>query len=143
MTHFTKKRILALAACVSLASLLTACDAPSGGYYDANGNFVDTNTPYGISKSNHAPLPGGPRDGYYSERTDHRTYQYDRAGYYDSHGNYRPTYSELNVPEDMFPPRGLCRVWFAGRAIVDQPSVESCDGIRQRVPAGAYVIYGG
>ena len=142
-TKLSGKRAAAFLGCVCLVALVSACDAPNGGYYDANGNFIATDSPYNVSKNNHAPLPGGPGDGYYSDRTDHPVNQYDRAGYYDSYGHYWANYSSLNVPEDMFPPRGMCRVWFSGRPLVDQPPVESCDGIRSRVPAGAYVIYGG
>jgi hypothetical protein len=49
----------------------------------------------------------------------------------------------MNDHSCMFPPRGMCRVWFTKRAPANQPAIESCNGIKSRVPAGAYVIYGG
>ena len=51
--------------------------------------------------------------------------------------------SGLTVPKDMFPPRGMCRVWFVQSTPFEQPDIESCNDIKSRVPAGAYVIYGG
>ena len=71
------------------------------------------------------------------------TYSYDRAGYYNQDGSYIGVHSDFAVPPDMFPARGMCRVWFPDRRPVNQPDIESCDGIKSRVPVGAYVIYGG
>lgn len=126
---------MAIATCLSLA----ACGTPDGGYYDANGNYIPTDTPHNMQQDQHSPLPGGPRT-YYGQAP---YYKYDRAGYYDRNGYYIERNSGFEVPDNMFPPRGMCRVWFVERALVDQPAVESCNGIRSRVPAGAYVIYGG
>jgi hypothetical protein len=149
-------------ACVSLLTLLSACAAQPDGYYDANGSWVTTG---GVANpkvaQDHAPMPGGPyneynnghtvyNDGYATAPTAYSTtttYHYDRAGYYAPDGTYvGADYTSamvVPVPTDMFPPHGMCRVWFSSRAPNDQPAIESCDGIRARVPAGAYVIYGG
>jgi len=143
-------RILSSLACISLMALLSACGTPSDGYYDANGNWIATN-PNNANHS-HAPLPGGTHDTRYDEYDDNHpaattvtttTYTYDRAGYYNRDGSYIGADSSFAVPQNMFPPRGMCRVWFADRTPDNQPSIESCDGIKSRVPAGAYVIYGG
>ncbi len=142
MTH---PRSLAVLACISLVSLLTAC-GPSNGYYDSHGNFIPAET-----------TPKNARNNMDYAHPDHDSYQnswdyddhyaahvhYDRRGYYDRNGDYVVGYSDHNVPENMFPPRGMCRVWFTERSPSDQPAIESCDGIKSRVPAGAYVIYGG
>jgi len=132
-------------ACVSLVSLLSACGTPDSGYYDANGNWIPYNR-YNREAHDHSPLPGGthpPYDDHHQVTTTVTTYTYDRPGYYDYNGYYMAMDSGLNVPQDMFPPRGMCRVWFPDRVALHQPGIESCDGIRSRVPAGAYVIYGG
>ena len=145
-------------ACVSLLALLSGCAVPPDGYYDANGNWVATSVANPKVAENHPPLPGGPYNQYdtydnayapaptvYTTTTT--SYHYDRAGYYAPDGTYvGPDYTPamvVPVPNDMFPPHGMCRVWFTNRAPNDQPAIESCDGIRARVPAGAYVIYGG
>jgi hypothetical protein len=144
MTNISRLRILPVMACVSLATLLTACGVPSDGYYDANGNYIATDTPHNMSKRAHAPLPGGTyAPTPYDNRAHYDDDRYDRAGYYDRNGYYIARDGGLNVPESMFPPRGMCRVWFVERAVAAQPPVESCAGIRTRVPAGAYVIFGG
>ena len=136
--HFSGRQCLALLACVSL---LAACEPPSGGYYDRNGTWIPTDTPHNMEKRAHAPSPG------YDSRYDHGDYyedyyyDYDRRGYYDRYGYYDR--DDLGVPEGMFPPRGMCRVWFKDRPVSEQPPVESCNSIRARVPYGAYVIYGG
>ena len=128
--------------CISLIALLAACGTPSDGYYDANGNYV----PYNLNhKENHdhAPLPGGTAsDQPTSYTTTTTTYSYDRPGYYDRNGYYS-TMRGVRAPSDMLPPSGMCRIWFANRQPGNQPDIESCDGIQSRVPAGAYVIYGG
>lgn len=139
-------RTLTSFACISLVALLSACGTPDDGYYDANGNWIATGTPHNIAHNTHPPLPGGTRDTRYDRASydnHHPAYMYDRRGYYDYNGDYVTDDSGLNVPQDMFPPRGMCRVWFTNRAPDDQPSVESCNNIKSRVPAGAYVIYGG
>lgn len=140
----------------SLASvaLLSACTSPNG-YYDANGRFISTvnNTPrkeqvhtYNAAEPTavvHQHPATYDSNGILT-RTTTVTYTYDRPGYYDASGNYYTVVETgPQVPADMFPPRGLCRVWFTNRPIESQPAVEACDGISGRVPAGAYVIYGG
>lgn len=139
--------------CVSMLALLSACSPQPDGYYDANGNWIATGVVNPKVAQDHAPFPGGVYDAranYYENTppaytTTTVTYNYDRAGYYAPDGTYiGPDYvSAVPVPTDMFPPRGMCRVWFSNRAPDDQPAIESCSGIRTRVPAGAYVIYGG
>lgn len=135
-------RLTALA-CISLATLLSACGTPDGGYYDANGNWIPNN-PNNATR-NHAPLPGGTHDAYDNDDYRHRhhvtTYSYDRPGYYNTSGYYDRL--EGGAPASMMPPRGMCRVWFTDRLPENQPRIESCDGIQYRVPEGAYVIYGG
>lgn len=112
---------------VAAISLLAACVPPSGGYYDERGNYI----PYPpADRAVVAPAPGP-------------VYTFERRGYYDYNGYYLPMDSGLSVPRSMFPPRGMCRVWFTDRTASEQPAPESCSGINYRVPAGAYVIYGG
>ncbi len=139
--HSTYIRALSLVTCVSVVSLLAACGPTSDGYYDTNGNWIATNTTH----KPHAPLPGGTNNDF-AERDNFghtNNVNYSRRGYYDYNGYYIPNDSGLTVPQSMFPPRGMCRVWMMDRKASDQPAVESCDGIKSRVPAGAYVIYGG
>lgn len=131
-------RVLPKMACMPLAILLSAC-VPSDVYYDDNGNYVPPPNATTQAQRIHAPNPGMDRnDSYYS-----RHYSYDRAGYYDSNGYIIEEDDSLNIPGGMLPPRGMCRVWFADRSLKNQPRIESCGGIKQRVPTGAYVIYGG
>ena len=136
--------------CISLVSLLSACGTPDDGYYDHAGNWI-ANNPNNANRS-HAPLPGGTRnsqDSAYDNdypattTTTVTTYNYDRRGYYDDNGNYIGRNSDFTVPQELFPPRGMCRVWFTDREVDDQPGIESCKGIKSHVLAGAYVIYGG
>ncbi len=129
-------------ACLSLMTMLSACGTPDQGYYDRNGNYVPNN-PYNRNAHDHAPLPGGTHPEYDDTHyaSTHATWHYDRAGYYDQNGYYIE--HGPSVSSDMLPPHGMCRVWFPERAVMDQPPIEDCDGIRGRVPAGAYVIYGG
>jgi hypothetical protein len=131
--------------CISAVSLVSACGAPYGGYYDDNGNYVSYEH-YNKEARAYEPTPAGytnnPR--YDDSRPTYTTTTtYDRPGYYDYYGHYIDRDEDFGVPEDMFPPRGMCRVWLPNRSPVHQPPVESCDGIRSRVPVGAYVIYGG
>lgn len=140
-------RILASLACLSSLSLLAACGAQNG-HYDANGNYIAPPNATTEAQRNHAPSPGGPSSndyygrphGYYADGTP---YTYDRRDDYDDNEYSLAENNEMDVPNGMFPPRGMCRVWFAGRVPSGQPRVESCDNIRSRVPTGAYVIYGG
>lgn len=139
--HFTTKRTLTAIACLSLVSMLAACGA-NNGYYDAKGNYISSESPYNAKKGhagrNHNEYSAQDDEDHYSDRS-----HYDRRGYYDRNGDYITTDDGLNVPENMFPARGMCRVWFTDRQPSNQPAVESCNSIKSRVPAGAYVIYGG
>ena len=129
-------RTLPTLACISMVSLLAAC-TQSDGYYDANGNYQYRNTASSEPFEHDVTL----RD---HMRNDSRAQAYERRGYYDSNRNYIDYDQEgLNVPSDMFPPRGMCRVWFTNRNLADQPPIKRCGDIRTRVPAGAYMIYGG
>jgi hypothetical protein len=131
-------RILPSLACLSLLTALAACGETSGSYYDANGRYVQGNTDSTAPFEHDVTLRDRMRNGNYRS-------EYDRRGYYDDEGNYSNA-SEidgLSVPKNMFPARGMCRVWFTDRAPARQPNVESCKNIKQRVPTGAYVIYGG
>jgi len=137
-------RNITFLACLSL-SLLSACATPDSGYYDTNGNWIPYNR-YNEEAHPHSPLPGGTHPPYdyddsHAVSTTTVTTYYDRPGYYDYEGEYLG--SNVPIPHDMLPPRGMCRVWFTDRTPVHQPPIESCEGIRSRVPAGAYVIYGG
>lgn len=147
MTHTRTfyKRTATLVACASLASLLAACGGTMGGYYDEAGNYVPTDTPYNMEKKSRSPMPGGNPD-YRADREDdaiEHGYHFNQAGYYDYNGYYIARNSGLTVPRHMFPGRGLCRVWFPDRAINAQPPIETCNGLRTRIPVGAYIIYGG
>jgi hypothetical protein len=149
-------RALLSMTCLSLVTLLTACDG-NNGYYDKNGNYIPPANTTHDAQRNRPPAPGGvtnndhharPAPAYVAEnprvtRTTTTTYTYDRAGYYDYNGYYIAEGSGLTVPKEMFPPNGMCRVWFTDRLPENQPNIESCNGINYRVPAGAYVIYGG
>jgi hypothetical protein len=146
------KKLFAL----SLLCSLAACGPSPDGYYDEAGNFHS----YTTNHSPRAPLPAGHDivtgsngDNYHyydhdpypvgnrSSTTVTRTYVYERPGYYDYNGYYVGRWA--GVPRSYMPPRGMCRVWFTDRDYADEPAVESCDGIQYRVPAGAYVVYGG
>lgn len=133
---------LSLVACASLATLLSACGTPHNGYYDEYGRYVPpTGTETDLDRANET-------SNYYQRKyrqvsDEYEAPAYTRAGYYDYRGYYIPREGAFSVPANMFPPRGMCRVWFPDRSPAYQPAVESCDGISYRVPAGAYVIYGG
>ena len=119
-----------------LCGALAACDPMPDGYYDAAGNFHATSLNRSAS---HPPLPGGRDIVTGTDGSGH--YVYDRAGYYDYSGYY--VGRGPDVPRRYLPPRGMCRIWFIDRDYRYQPPVEDCDDIQYRVPAGAYVIYGG
>jgi len=129
-------------ACLSLISIVAAC-TPAG-YYDSNGEYRS----YGKSDSyNHNHAMAGTAAPDTTEEVvapaSTTTVIYTRPGYYDYNGYYIAGDNGPHVAEDYFPPRGMCRVWFTNRAPSEQPPVETCRGIQTRVPAGAYVIYGG
>ncbi len=127
---------------VSLVSMLAACGAPNNGYYAADGTYVP---PRDGAFSNDVKE----RRSYYDQTVQAKihapapTYVYERRGYYDYYGNFIPVETNLGVPPAMFPPAGMCRVWFPDRPVTAQPRIESCADIRERAPAGTYVIYGG
>ncbi len=129
-------RILSIITCLSTAAMLTACMA-NDGHYDSRGNYIMPSN--SANQGNYSGSTGDFSQGY----NHSRDFSYDRAGYYDYNGYYITENSSLNVPEGMSPPRGKCRVWFPERTPENQPKVESCNSIKDRVPAGAYVIYGG
>jgi hypothetical protein len=128
--------------CFSLATLMGAC-APAG-YYDSNGVYRS----YGQSDSYRhdrpmTPAPAAAVETYPSDTVETTTIIYTRPGYYDRNGDFIAANSGPRVPAEYFPPRGMCRVWFTGRPAQYQPAIESCTGIQSRVPADAYVVYGG
>jgi len=129
--------------CVSVASLLSACAAPYGGYYDANGDYVAYENK---ETRDYEPTPGGHNNPRYDDSrptyTTTTIYADDHPGHYDYYGNYIPEDETFEIPPDMYPPHGMCRVWFMNRLPDHQPPVESCVDIRARTPAGAYVVYG-
>jgi hypothetical protein len=122
-------RNTSLFASLLLIPLLAACDAPNEGAYDANGNWIAPPNAITKEQRNQPPSPG--------------LKHYERAGYYDYNGYYVTVDQDVFAPRNMLPPRGMCRVWLLNRAPEYQPRVESCEGIQDRVPVGAYVIYGG
>jgi hypothetical protein len=108
-------------------ALLAACGG--SGHFDADGNYITSD----YEQPAHDKLVPHYKD--YSA-------PYTRAGYYDYEGNY-VTVNKMAVPSNQLPPAGLCRVWIPNTPVDLEPPVESCDGIQNRVPVGAYVIYGG
>jgi hypothetical protein len=44
------------------------------------------------------------------------------------------------IPRGHRPPRGQCRIWFPGRPPGKQPPPGDCRKLRERVPAGAWLI---
>lgn len=128
---------------LSLAStlcVLAACGGPNNGYYATDGSYV---------KPNAGQFSNDVRErrGYYDQTATAAAYApattYQRRGYYDYYGNYIPVETNFGVPQTMFPPAGMCRVWFPDRQMRAQPDIESCGNIRDRAPTGSYVIYGG
>lgn len=47
------------------------------------------------------------------------------------------------VPPGHYPKPGECRLWYSGKPPGQQPKPQSCASLRGRVPAGAFVLYGG
>ena len=154
-------RIARTLACLTVVAALTACTGPNG-YYDSRGHWHESTTyvsspdgrnyytDHSARKGDSAGVIGYDkyrdetlRDYSAYEPADDVTIVYKRGGYYDRDGVYYAPKAGPRVAAEYFPPRGLCRVWLPGVAPIDQPAVESCVGIQSRVPAGAYVIYGG
>ena len=52
-------------------------------------------------------------------------------------------YRTVRVPPGHYPPRGACRVWYAGRPPGHQPRATSCERLYGRVPYGAFILYNG
>lgn len=155
----------------SILSLMSVVLVACGGHYDKDGNYVsydtngrtvvdtDGNRTYFLASSpsvaRNEPPPAevrqtvtetyepGPGDESITHTKTVTTYGYVKAGYYDANGFYIAPGAGPPVPEAMMPPPGLCRVWYPERAPQDEPGIQSCSGIRARVPMGAYVIYGG
>ena len=150
-----------IAACASVLIGAAAC-APDG-YYDSRGNYhwagaADdySNSAYyghGMSGStyhgnnyyvdNSAARGDSSKVVGYDRARDPEVRPYRRAGYYDYHGEYVAYADGPVVARAYMPPRGKCRVWYPDLPAVEQPPIESCVGIQYRVPAGAYVIFGG
>lgn len=53
-----------------------------------------------------------------------------------------PAYDEVNIPRGHWPPPGKCRIWFPDRPPGHQPKPGKCKKLRDRVPAGAYLVRG-
>ncbi len=146
----------------ALCGLLASC-APSG-YYDSNGQYrvygasdsANHNTPQtatpaaAASSTTYVDVPSGAATTVVTgsngsttslvnmpARTTTTTYTRD-----DESGDDISQESGPHVPPSMLPPQGMCRVWFPERMMQYQPPVESCSGIRERVPSGAFVVYG-
>lgn len=140
-TPFSSKRMMTAFACVSLVSLMAAC-GPDNGYYDSDGRYVQSTASHG----DYPNLGGRNPDYDYYARGDkddrYAEYPYERRGYYDRSDRYITLDNGLRIPEQMFPSRGMCRVWFADRSLADQPDIQECRRIKKRVPRGGYLIYG-
>lgn len=139
-----------LMAALPAAFLLSACAGPDYGYYDANGNYIPAANAVTDQHRRHAPSPGQPGMPAYDSSNVivvpapiEYPVTYTRRGYYDYYGNFVTVDSRLVIPSDMYPPRGMCRVWLPQRSPESQPPIQSCEGIQWRVPAGGYVVYGG
>jgi hypothetical protein len=130
-------RIPSLLAAIACVATLTACYS-NGGYYDANSNWVAPATQQGRSSAS-----GTTAEYHFENSYPHRVVQYDRPGIYDTHGNWVAVADTIRIPRDMFPARGMCRVWHPRRDPAQQPAPVKCREARQQVPSGALVIYGG
>ena len=156
-------------ACLSLvAAMATACGA--SGHYDSRGNYhydnvrdssydnsYDRTYDHGYNDTRTAPYKEG--DNFYVDHAavrgdsskvpgyDHNLdgdrAPYSRVGFYDRNGYYTTMANGPRIPRSYVPPRGACRIWLADRAPTEQPAVESCVGIQDRLPDGAWVVYGG
>lgn len=153
-------KLKATIACLSIVAALAAC-GPSQGYYDSLGNYhqgspesaksasVDSGFSGDSYNSNNFYTDATARRGDskrvvdYDSKRDLDRIVYKRAGYYDYNGRYIPSERAPYASHAYYPPRGMCRVWFADREPEEQPPVESCSRIQYRVPYGAYVVYGG
>lgn len=57
----------------------------------------------------------------------------------DYYGGYRT----IRIPPGHYPPRGACRVWYAGRPPGRQLPPVRCDRLYGRAPYGAFILYNG
>lgn len=71
------------------------------------------------------------------ERRERRDDRGDREGrsYFSQHG-----YTHLDIPPGHLPPPGTCRLWYPHKPPGHQPPPAPCEHLRQRVPAGAWII---
>lgn len=127
------------------AAALGACGSDNG-YYDSKGNYVSKESRYG-SQTGAQYVDSTQYADHYEVRTQsdypNQYAGYHRLGFYDHNGQYIVSDNALSIPKTLYPANGLCRVWFINRIPSQQPPIETCDDIKSRVPAGAYVIYGG
>jgi hypothetical protein len=49
----------------------------------------------------------------------------------------------VHVPPGHYPPEGMCRLWYEGRAPGQQPKPTDCGKLKGNVPADAFVLYNG
>jgi hypothetical protein len=47
------------------------------------------------------------------------------------------------VPPGQYPPAGMCRLWYDGRAPGKQPKSTECSNLKGKVPANSFVLYNG
>lgn len=57
--------------------------------------------------------------------------------------NGKAGYRTVSVGRGYYPQQGACRLWYHGLPTRAQPRVTSCDRLYGRVPAGAFILYGG
>ncbi len=129
-------RISALLVCLPLAILVSACN---NSRYEASSNMEPNPSP-----ASHTHPSDESQTRYYGSDDQRHVFETTTTTY-----NYNPGESSdyikedvSYIPHDMFPPRGMCRVWLPNVPPEKQPRVESCVGIRERAPDDAYIIYG-
>jgi hypothetical protein len=143
-----------LALFVTMLTLASCAD----GYYDHNGNYVSgqpTPEPHLLASTSMTPpqtqvrsvttatySPEGELDTT-TTRTTVSGEGYTEAGLYDANGVYIAPEFGPNIPAAAAPPLGYCRVWFPDKPLPEEPAARPCEGIRNNMPVGAYVIYGG
>jgi outer membrane biosynthesis protein TonB len=49
----------------------------------------------------------------------------------------------VHVPPGHYPPEGMCRLWYEGRAPGQQPKPTDCSKLKGKIPADAFVLYNG
>lgn len=154
------KHSMKISVTAAAAMLLAAC-GESNGYYDTNGVYhtyqpaANESTPTSKATTSNDPRPRDKavvqeREQHMYKRVDGRVvkvnppFSFVEPGYYGPNG-YLLTEVPAGfvVPGHMLPPAGYCRIWFPARSAMEQPPVETCTGIKHRVPANAYIVYGG